>query len=458
MARSRSLWLCVALCLIGCAVYAEGIGWRTDGTGKYPTATPPTDWAVDRNVVWTTPLPSWSNATPVVVGNRIFVCSEPDTLLCLDATTGQILWQKTNGYEDVPGFADPAAMAEANRKTAELRKQVAQTQGAMWKINRALKDKPDDADLKAQLAAAQEKLKGLQAEHKAASEPAYVLPKTYQINGFSTPTPVSDGQRVYALFGHGVAACYDLDGNRLWIRFIEHSASEYGHSTSPVLADGKLIVHILNLMALNPETGETLWQVRLPEDWGTPQVGRLGETSIIGTAAGDIVRASDGKVLARKLCQLEYGDPILADGVIYYIQNGGKAFKLPETDADPFQPQLLWQTSVAKDRYYAGSILHEGLIYCVTQAGVFQAVDAANGQVIYEQRLGLPPTMYPAITMAGNLLYVSSEKGITVLVKPGRQYEEAGRLTLEPFRACPVFIGNRAYIRTLKGLYCLGQG
>jgi len=253
-------------------VYAEGIGWRTDGTGKYPTATPPTDWAVDRNVVWTTPLPSWSNATPVVVGNRIFVCSEPDTLLCLDATTGQILWQKTNGYEDVPGFADPAAMAEANKKAAELRKQIGQTQGEMWKINRALKDKPDDADLKAQLAAAQEKLKGLQAEHKAASEPAYVLPKTYQINGYSTPTPVTDGQRIYALFGHGVAACYDLDGNRLWIRFIEHSASEWGHSSSPVLADGKLIVHILNMMALNPATGETLWQVRLPEDWGTPQV------------------------------------------------------------------------------------------------------------------------------------------------------------------------------------------
>ncbi|MCE5239923.1 PQQ-like beta-propeller repeat protein [bacterium] len=457
MHLSRFLLLCIALCLIVCLAHADGVGWRTDGTGRYPSATPPTDWAVSRNVIWTTPMPSWGNATPVIVGNRIFVCSEPDTLLCVDVTTGQVLWQKTNSYSDLPNFADPAAMAEANKRTAELRREIAQTQGLIWKTDRALKEKPDDADLKAQLEAAKEKLKGLQEEHKASSQPAYVLPRTYQINGYATPTPVSDGQHVYALFGHGVVSCYDLEGNKVWSRFVEHSASEYGHSTSPVLADGKLIIHILNLMALDPATGQTLWQVRLPESWGTPQVGRIGDTAIVATPAGDIVQASDGKVLAKKLCRLEYGDPIMAEGNIYYIQNGGKAFKLPATTAEPFEPQLLWETQVNKDRYYAASVLDNGIIYCVTQVGVFSAIDATNGQVLYEQRLQLPPAMYPAVTLAGNLLYVSNEKGTTVLVKPGRQYEEVGRLTLEPFRCCPVFAGSRVYIRTLKSLFCLGQ-
>lgn len=445
------------LCLIVTAAVADGVGWRTDGTGKYPNAVPPTDWAADRGVVWATPMPSWSNATPVIVGKRLFVCSEPDTLLCVDTDTGQILWQKTNSYSDIAGFADPAAMAEANRKAADLRRQIGLTQGEIWKLNKALKDKPDDADLKAQLQAAQDKLKELQAEDKAVAEAPYVLPRTHPTNGYTTPTPVSDGTRVYALFGHGVVSCYDLDGNRIWSRYVEHPSSEWGHSSSPVLADGKLIVHILNLMALDPVTGQTLWQVRLPEDWGTPQVGRIGDTTIIATAAGDIVQAADGKVLAKTLCRLEYGDPILADGIIYYLQNGGKAFKLPETVAEPFQPQLLWETQVRKDRYYAASVLDSGIIYGVTQAGIFSAVDAANGQIIYEQNLQLPPTMYPAVTMAGHLLYVSNDKGATVLVKPGRQYEEVGRLTLEPFRSCPVFIGNRVYIRGAQKLYCLGQ-
>ncbi len=118
---------------------------------------------------------------------------------------------------------------------------------------------------------------------------------------------------------------------------------------------------------------------------------------------------------------------------------------------------MLWETQVNKDRYYAASVLNNGIIYCVTQVGVFSAIDATNGQVLYEQKLQLPPAMYPAVTLAGNLLYVSNEKGTTVLVKPGRQYEEVGRLTLEPFRCCPVFASSRVYIRTLKSLFCLGQ-
>jgi outer membrane protein assembly factor BamB len=445
------------LCLIVSAAAGEVVGWRTDGTGKYPSATPPTDWAADRCVLWSTPMPSWSNAMPVIVDDRLFVCAEPDTLLCVDVNTGQILWQKTNGYSDIPGFADPAAMSEANRQVAEIRREIARTQGEIWKTNKALKEKPDDADLKTQRQAAQEKLKGLQADHAKASDAPYVLPRVHPTNGFSSATPVSDGRHVYALFGHGVAACYDLEGNRVWIRFVEHPVSEYGHSTSPVMADGKLIIHILNLMALDPATGQTLWQVRLPESWGTPQVGRIGDTTIIATAAGDIVRADDGKVLAKKLCRLEYGDPIVADGVIYYIQNGGKAFKLPEAVTDDFQPTQLWTTQVNKDRYYAGCILHEGLIYAVTQVGVLSAVDASTGEVIYEQRLNAAGTFYPALTMAGGLLYASNEKGSTIIFKPGRQYEEVARLSLAPFRACPVFVGSRVYIRGLQTLYCLGQ-
>lgn len=457
MSFVRSLLLCVVVVVSCVAAFGQGIGWRTDGTGKYPAATPPTDWALDRGIVWSTPMPSWSNATPILVGNKLFMCSEPDTLLCVDAGSGQILWQKANGYSDLPDFADPALMAEANRQAAELRKELAQNQGAINKTNRALKDKPDDPDLKAELEALKEKRKGLQAQHDELSQSRYVLPRTYSTNGYSTATPVSDGQRVYALFGHGIVACYDLDGNRQWIRFLEHSKSEYGHSTSPVLADGKLIVHILNLMALDPATGETIWQVRLPEAWGTPQVGRVGDQTVIATPGGDIVQAADGKVLAKALCRLEYGDPILAGDTIYYMQNGGKAFKLPATIAEPFAPQVLWETQVKKDRYYAASVLHDGIIYAVTQAGIFSAVDAATGAVIYEQNLQLPAPFYIAVTMAGGMLHVTNDKGTTVLIKPGRQYEEPGRLTLETSRSCPIFDGSRMYVRTLKNLYCIGK-
>ena len=42
------------------ALTAEPVGWRTDGTGKYPDANPPIHWLADQNVIGATPMPSWS--------------------------------------------------------------------------------------------------------------------------------------------------------------------------------------------------------------------------------------------------------------------------------------------------------------------------------------------------------------------------------------------------------------
>ncbi len=87
--------LLVSLCLVTSAAFAaEIVGWRTDGTGRYPDAKPVAQWSGSNNVVWKTPMPKWSNSTPVLVGDRLYVCSEPETLLCVDLKTGRILWQQ----------------------------------------------------------------------------------------------------------------------------------------------------------------------------------------------------------------------------------------------------------------------------------------------------------------------------------------------------------------------------
>jgi outer membrane protein assembly factor BamB len=73
------------------------IGWRGDGTGCYPGATPPTVWfqkanGQSRNIFWKTRLPCYSWSTPIVVGDKIFTRSEPYDLLCLNKNTGKLLW------------------------------------------------------------------------------------------------------------------------------------------------------------------------------------------------------------------------------------------------------------------------------------------------------------------------------------------------------------------------------
>ena len=65
----------------GVAAEPTAVGWRGDGTGVYPDARPPVKWSATENVLWKTPMPGKSNASPILVGDRIFVCSEPSTLL-----------------------------------------------------------------------------------------------------------------------------------------------------------------------------------------------------------------------------------------------------------------------------------------------------------------------------------------------------------------------------------------
>src|SRR2546425_7266746 len=89
------------------------VGWRTDGTGQYPNTTPPTEWSTSKNVIWCTAMPNWSNASLVLSKGRIFVCAEPSTLVCVQASDGKILWQRTNAYRDMQTPEEAAKADEA---------------------------------------------------------------------------------------------------------------------------------------------------------------------------------------------------------------------------------------------------------------------------------------------------------------------------------------------------------
>jgi outer membrane protein assembly factor BamB len=53
-----------------------------------------------KNIVWTCRLPNYSNAQPIIVGDRIFVMSESEDLICVNKNTGKILWKRATFYTD----------------------------------------------------------------------------------------------------------------------------------------------------------------------------------------------------------------------------------------------------------------------------------------------------------------------------------------------------------------------
>ena len=94
------------------------VGWLGDGSGLFLGATPPlnvNEYESDKGILWKVPMPFFSQSQPIVVGDRVFTISEPDTMICLEADTGRILWQDTlpwlhlkdkSSYKGEPDEAD----------------------------------------------------------------------------------------------------------------------------------------------------------------------------------------------------------------------------------------------------------------------------------------------------------------------------------------------------------------
>ena len=72
------------------------VGWRGDGTGRYVGAEPPVMWertgGAMKGILWAAPMANHSVATPIIVGDKIFVTSEPGDLVCIDKKSGRTLW------------------------------------------------------------------------------------------------------------------------------------------------------------------------------------------------------------------------------------------------------------------------------------------------------------------------------------------------------------------------------
>ncbi|MCH8828008.1 MAG: PQQ-binding-like beta-propeller repeat protein [Planctomycetes bacterium] len=386
------------------ATAAQPVGWRSDGTGRYPQATPPTVWSAEKNVLWKTKLPGRSHSGPVVVGDRVFVASEPNELICLSAADGKILWQTAFTTIDVFG-EKKAAQIEADRaKAKELQQQ-------QRKLRRELKD------LRNAEGTPKEKIDKLNQQVRELKDKIRELTKysgsIRGSNGNTTATPVCDGKNIIVVFGNGVVSSHTIAGKRNWIKFVEAPRIGFGHSASPVIADGKVIVHYGNLIALDAKTGREFWRAKVQPRHGSSIVARIGLTDVVVTPSGSVIRASDGVALAEKLFRLGHSSPLLHDGVIYAMP-GGKtvAFPLPKSAETGLEWKLKWEGTGMRGRRFASPVCHDGLIYGVTEKGIFEVLDAQDGKLVYRKRLsfGRRGRVYPSPTVAGNYLYLSANR------------------------------------------------
>lgn len=102
--------------------------------------------------------------------------------------------------------------------------------------------------------------------------------RTHEVNGPASPSPATDGERVFVQFGSFGLVAYDLAGEELWRQPRSAQKNTFGSAASPILADGKLLILSDSeegsfLEALEPATGARLWRQereRFHSGWSTP--------------------------------------------------------------------------------------------------------------------------------------------------------------------------------------------
>jgi outer membrane protein assembly factor BamB len=456
-----------------CALAAPvggGVGWRMDGTGRYPASDPPTRWSAGQGTLWRTPMPTWGNASPVVVGDRVFVQAEPTTLLCLRASDGKLLWTRDSPYIDTLAGAERDTMAERLAQAAAAQVELDAANKRIAAIKRALRKRKHGAeDPRAELERLRERASALKSELDAISR--FRTPPTQDIVGYASSTPVTDGATVYALFGNGVVAAYALDGTRRWIRWLGHTpqmnGNPDGHAASPLLAGGRLIVPYAVLQALDPADGTVAWTSGTYRDFGSPVATRAGGVEWVATPDGRVLRARDGEVVASSVSEVFYVGPVADERSLYFAGSTDSTMKSQRPLARAFSlaaiaeraagsTQPLWAVPMEVDRYYASPLVRGGVLYALSESGYFAGFDVRDGSKLFTEDLDFFDAK-PSIASAGPYVYVSDSNGRTLVYRGGRTVTRLADNRLEPFRATPFFTGSRMYVRTHTALYCIGR-
>lgn len=451
----------------------HGLGWRGDGSGRYPDARPPLQWSPTKHVVWKAPLPSRGNATPVVLGNRIFITAEPDLLLAIDATDGRVLWQRQVTLSDALAAAGDTQTVRRIEEGDRLKRSLSDAEAEEGRLKREAR-KEGAAEAQLQLTTLQATIASLKEKLAQGSASSGAPPGSFV--GDAAQTPVTDGRSVFVAYGSFVAAAYDLDGARRWIRFLPHpeptkdSEERHGIGGSPLLAGDRLVIPMVQLYGLDPDTGAITWTVPGINQWGTPTRVTLAGVDHVVTSSGKVIRAWDGKLMAELIVPLRFVGPIsqgalvilsgldLTPGASHISQV--EALQFPEPFVQGSRPTTLWKQAVGHGDYYGTPTIDGDRMFAFNDEGHrVQVLDLKTGALLHERALPVEPGMpIPSLAVAGKTLHISFEQGGTYVLSTEAPYRELAHNQIEDtIHASPIFEGPRMYLRTFQTLYCFAE-
>ncbi|HUQ92482.1 MAG TPA: PQQ-binding-like beta-propeller repeat protein [Bryobacteraceae bacterium] len=376
----------------------------------------PVKWSKTENVTWRIDMPSRSGSTPIIWGEKIFLnVADGDNLelWCLHREKGNVLWKR------------PIA-------------------GGNFKINK---------------------------------------------QNMSSPSPVTDGKNVYVLIGTGIMKGFDFEGKELWIRDIQKDYGKFGlnwgYGSSALLYADALYVPVMHgmktddpsyVLRIDTKTGKTLAkverptkaQVESPDSYTTPAVVKAGNRTELILTGGDLVTAHDLTTLqelwrADVLNPTNYAmnriiaSPLVKDGLVYASSRVKPFVALkPGGKGDVSRSAVLWTYDKGPD---VPTPVSDGkLLFIANDRGILSCLDAKTGEEIWGSQRIAAAIYSSSPVLADGKVYITNEEGTTTVIRAGRQFEVLAENKLEEYTlSSPAISQGQIFLRTEKGLYCIGQ-
>ncbi len=415
-------------------------------------------WDREKNVEWVTEVPGRGWSSPIVWGDQVFLTSAfPDEKLGRLEPKGTFRWM----------------VYSLDIETGEMR----------W-------------------------------SREAHAGPADPMSQRRRTNGYATPTPTTDGERVYALFGsHGLYA-YELDGTPAWTYPIDRRQTffDYGHAASPVVHEGQVIFtsdteEESYIASIDAETGRELWRTIRNEttSYATPLVWKNDLRTEVLTSGVRRIRSYD--LDGELLWEMDGGmgqnlspSPFSSHGLAYVTAGyykyphrpvyafkagasgdislrswsegkenaprgaseeqvakmGGDISKDSLKEEERSSEFLAWYQPVAGPEVTSPLVVGD-YYYTLLDQGFITCHDAKTGEVVYgKTRIPGYDRFMSSPWYYNGRIFLLSEDGRTFVVKPGPEFEVLHRNELDELTiATPAIAQGRLFIRTESRLYSI---
>ena len=315
-------------------------------------------------------------------------------------------------------------------------------------------------------------------------------------NSYATPTPTTDGNNVFAVFGDGSIAALTMSGDIVWTNREVQFYSRHGLGASPILYGGLLIMSYDGstqvaaagnypqvsdtertgwqipwdksfIAALDTKTGQRVWT-------GKRGLSRIAHvTSFIAkvdggdqliSGAGDRLggfNPKTGELIWSIYAQGEgvTPSPVLGDGMVFassgFEKTALRGVKLGGARGDVTESHIAWEQKKGVPTQ-PSPIYVQPYLYAITDGGIASCFNPSNGEIIWQERVGGNYCASPVF--AGGKIYFLSEAGETTVIEAGPQFNILSKNPLgEKCQASMAVSNQRLFIRSDKTLFCIAE-